>query len=138
MTESTLNKHKAIALDSLMSKFRKWNFDMKLTPLEVCRLVEGFLQDCERNLGANTIDGVLIKNPRICACGCKTNIEHKHPNARFFSQKHKDKFHNETDPKKKLFAENRSRRRSEDGKQKMHDEAMDSMEDGWGGHERWR
>jgi len=31
---------------------------------------------------------------RKCKCGCGASIDHKHPNAKFLSTKHKDRFHN--------------------------------------------
>ena len=36
---------------------------------------------------------------RLCKCGCGKSISHKHPNARFFSQKHKDRYWNEVNPR---------------------------------------
>lgn len=34
-----------------------------------------------------------------CACGCGASITHKHPNARFLNQRHKDHHHNITNPR---------------------------------------
>ena len=39
---------------------------------------------------------------RKCKCGCGASIEHKHPNAKFLSLKHKDKYHNWTNPRGKF------------------------------------
>jgi len=39
---------------------------------------------------------------RKCACGCGKSISHKHPNAKFFNQKHKDTFHNWNNPRGKF------------------------------------
>lgn len=39
---------------------------------------------------------------RICGCGCGASIEHKHKNAKFLNQKHKDKYHNWTNPRGKF------------------------------------
>jgi len=36
---------------------------------------------------------------RLCLCGCGINISNKHINAKFFNQKHKDKFHNKNNPR---------------------------------------
>lgn len=32
---------------------------------------------------------------RKCKCGCGKSIEHKHPNAKFFNARHKDKYWND-------------------------------------------
>ncbi len=40
--------------------------------------------------------------PRKCKCGCGHSIDHKHPNAKFLSQKHKDKYHNWNNPRGKF------------------------------------
>ena len=29
---------------------------------------------------------------RVCKCGCEKSIEHKHPNAKFYNKRHKDKY----------------------------------------------
>ena len=39
---------------------------------------------------------------RNCKCGCGSSIAHKHPNARFINQKHKDEYHNWTNPRGKF------------------------------------
>lgn len=39
---------------------------------------------------------------RKCKCGCGQSINHKHPNALFVSQKHKDKFWNQVNPRGKF------------------------------------
>lgn len=39
---------------------------------------------------------------RTCKCGCGTSIEHKHPNAKFINLKHKDRYHNWTNPRGKF------------------------------------
>ena len=39
---------------------------------------------------------------RTCKCGCGKSIDHKHPNAKFYNQKHKDKFHNWNNPRGKF------------------------------------
>lgn len=59
---------------------------------------------------------------RKCKCGCGKNINHKHPNAKFLNQKHKDMFHNWNNPRGKFkhFDE--------------YEEAMDAREEGWDGH----
>lgn len=36
---------------------------------------------------------------RVCACGCRASIEHKHKNAVFFNQRHKDKYWNRVNPR---------------------------------------
>ena len=36
---------------------------------------------------------------RKCKCGCGKSIEHKHPNAKFYNQKHKDKYWNYVNPR---------------------------------------
>lgn len=36
---------------------------------------------------------------RFCKCGCGKSIMDKHPNARFFNQKHKDAYWNKTNPR---------------------------------------
>ena len=40
---------------------------------------------------------------RYCKCGCGSDISHKHPNAKFLNQRHKDKFHNSTNPGESLL-----------------------------------
>ena len=37
--------------------------------------------------------------PRRCKCGCGASIDHKHPNAEFLSQKHKDRYWNRANPR---------------------------------------
>lgn len=44
----------------------------------------------------------MAKNKRICKCGCGHSIAHKHPNARFLNQKHKDNYHNWNNPRGKF------------------------------------
>ncbi len=39
---------------------------------------------------------------RKCKCGCGQSINHKHPNALFVSQRHKDKFWNQVNPRGKF------------------------------------
>lgn len=41
----------------------------------------------------------MNKTKRVCACGCGSSINHKHINAKFLNQKHKDKFHNINNPR---------------------------------------
>ena len=36
---------------------------------------------------------------RTCKCGCGVSIKNKHPNAKFLNQKHKDSYHNKTNPR---------------------------------------
>lgn len=36
---------------------------------------------------------------RKCKCGCGKSINHKHPNAKFYNQKHKDNFWNKENEK---------------------------------------
>lgn len=36
---------------------------------------------------------------RKCKCGCGANIDHKHINAKFLNQKHKDRYHNKNNPR---------------------------------------
>ena len=38
------------------------------------------------------------KKNKYCACGCGTKIS-GHPNKKFFNQRHKDKYHNRTNPR---------------------------------------
>jgi len=37
---------------------------------------------------------------RYCKCGCGQSIEHKHVNAKFLDSKHKDHYHNTTNPER--------------------------------------
>ena len=39
---------------------------------------------------------------RQCKCGCGQSIDHKHPNAKFLNQRHKDSFHNWNNPRGKF------------------------------------
>ncbi len=39
---------------------------------------------------------------RKCKCGCGHSITHKHPNAKFLNQKHKDTHHNWNNPRGKF------------------------------------
>lgn len=39
---------------------------------------------------------------RKCFCGCGSSIEHKHKNAKFLNQSHKDRYHNTTNPRGKF------------------------------------
>lgn len=39
---------------------------------------------------------------RRCKCGCGTNINLMHPNAKFVNQRHKDKYHNWNNPRGKF------------------------------------
>ncbi len=39
---------------------------------------------------------------RQCKCGCGADISGKHVNAKFINQKHKDNFHNWTNPRGKF------------------------------------
>lgn len=36
---------------------------------------------------------------RVCKCGCGRSIDHKHPNAKFLNQRHKDKYWNRENPR---------------------------------------
>ena len=36
---------------------------------------------------------------RECKCGCGESINHKHPNAKFLNQRHKDKYWNKVNPR---------------------------------------
>jgi hypothetical protein len=68
---------------------------------------------------------------RKCKCGCNTSIEHKHPNAKFYNQKHKDKYHNKTNPRG-------SRGHFPSDSDKEHEEIMNEVEVGWDAHkEQW-
>lgn len=40
-----------------------------------------------------------MKTKRLCKCGCGHSIDHKHINAKFLNQKHKDKYHNINNPR---------------------------------------
>lgn len=62
---------------------------------------------------------------RICKCGCEKSIEHKHPNAKFLNQKHKDRFHNSIKS---------SWIRKEDGDSFRICEVMELVEVGWDAH----
>ena len=35
-----------------------------------------------------------MSKKKECKCGCGTSISHKHPNAKFLNNKHKNRFHN--------------------------------------------
>lgn len=39
---------------------------------------------------------------RTCKCGCGASISHKHQNAKFLNQKHKDRYWNEVNPRGKF------------------------------------
>ena len=39
---------------------------------------------------------------RKCKCGCGKSIEHKHPNAKFYNQRHKDRYWNWENPRGKF------------------------------------
>lgn len=39
---------------------------------------------------------------RNCKCGCGSSINHKHPNAHFLNQKHKDRYWNVVNPRGKF------------------------------------
>jgi hypothetical protein len=39
---------------------------------------------------------------KTCKCGCGASISHKHPNAQFLNQRHKDKYWNKTNPRGKF------------------------------------
>jgi hypothetical protein len=39
---------------------------------------------------------------RKCKCGCGSSINHKHKNAKFLNQKHKDSYHNWNNPRGKF------------------------------------
>ena len=39
---------------------------------------------------------------RTCKCGCGYGIDHKHKNAKFLNQKHKDRYHNWNNPRGKF------------------------------------
>jgi len=43
-----------------------------------------------------------MANKRKCKCGCGADISHKHLNAKFFNQKHKDTYHNRANPRGKF------------------------------------
>lgn len=36
---------------------------------------------------------------RLCKCGCGKSIEHKHKNAKFYNNRHKDKYWNRVNPR---------------------------------------
>lgn len=42
------------------------------------------------------------KRLRLCKCGCGKSIGHKHLNAKFYNQKHKDRHHNTLNPRGKF------------------------------------
>ena len=44
----------------------------------------------------NLVIGMI--ETRLCKCGCGKTVK-GHPNKKFFSQRHKDKFHNRTNPR---------------------------------------
>ena len=44
----------------------------------------------------------MPKSKRKCKCGCGHSIDHKHPNAKFLNQRHKDKYHNWNNPRGKF------------------------------------
>ena len=44
----------------------------------------------------------MNKEDRVCSCGCGKSIKHKHVNAKFYNQKHKDNYHNRTNPRGKF------------------------------------
>jgi hypothetical protein len=39
---------------------------------------------------------------RLCKCGCGSSINHKHKNAKFLNQRHKDRHHNTVNPRGKF------------------------------------
>lgn len=61
---------------------------------------------------------------RDCKCGCGRSIKHKHVNAKFFNQKHKDKYWNEENPRSGYYK----------SEQREHNEVMDMVESGWDAH----
>lgn len=67
-------------------------------------------------------------NKRFCKCGCGVSINHKHINAKFLNQRHKDTYHNLNNPRGKF----EHLKMTEDDK--TYQFAKDQVESGWDGH----